>query len=109
MNDDEPVQLAAKRRGTGPSDMESALALKLDERMSPSDVRVLETCWGQRQIDSIDSPDAGQIVWLLHYKLLTTWVDTRDTVWLETTQLGRNLMRLYKEQRAAGRVAGGRR
>lgn len=38
-------------------------------------------------------PDAYQLLWLVHHKLLEVWVDPRDRVWVRTTRLGLTVAR----------------
>lgn len=79
--------------------LDGALLVKLDERLTPRDVRLLEACWKAQDFDLLDGLGAHQVVWLLHYGLISTRVDHHDVIWIETTQLGRDLVRVMKRGR----------
>ena len=74
--------------------LDDVLARKMDERLSPRDLELLERCWSRQDIETLPaSTGAHTLLWLVHYKLLGTFIDKLDRVWVETTQLGRNLVR----------------
>jgi hypothetical protein len=79
--------------------LDGALLVQLDERLTPRDVRLLEACWKPQDLDLLDGLGAHQVVWLLHFKLVSTRVDHHDVIWIETTQLGRDLVRAVKGKR----------
>ena len=82
--------------------MQSALLLKLDERRSPGDIRLLERCWSWKDVDGITPPvTAHQLAWFLHFRLLVTRIDRLDCVLVETTQLGRDLVRYIRKKPVA--------
>ncbi len=88
--------------------VEDALAKELHERLSVRDVRLLQDCWSRQDVDvciTVGKLTVHQLVWLLHYKLLATRVDKADCVWIETTQLGRDLVRHMLRAKTAGKEA----
>jgi hypothetical protein len=88
--------MAAKSRE---DELTSALLLKLDERLTPADMRLLESCWAWCDIESEQPPvKLHQAMWLVHFKLLVTRVDKMDRVWVETTRLGRDLVRHVRKK-----------
>ncbi len=86
-----------KRRPTDTRDgaqdaLADALARKLDERITAKDAEILTNCWEARDLDRL-CYKLHDLVWLLHFKLLITRVDSQERIWIETTSLGRNLIR----------------
>ena len=80
------------------AELEGALLVKLHERVSPRDVRLMVACWETRvDLEHLDGLGPHQVLWLAHFKLIETHVDDDDVIWVETTQLGRDLVRYIKE------------
>lgn len=86
----------SNRRDTG---LDVALLMQLHERVTPVEIRLLEICW--TRIDMDEALAAGQfmthhVVWLLHNKLMLTRVNKQDCIWIESSALGRDLVRYWK-------------
>ena len=65
-----------------------ARARGLHERLSASDRALLLKCkFAPVDVDRLDV-DAHSVLWLVHQKLLSVWVDPMDRVFLRTSLLG---------------------
>jgi len=93
------------------SDIDVAIALKLHERVSPADLRLIEACWGPRDLDALVEEwrinerviEPHQFAWLLHYGLLMTRIDAEERIWIESSQMARDLVRHCKRAAKARR------
>lgn len=91
---------------TNEAEFDNALALRLPERLSHRDLRILELCWSAQPLGDIvrlSGLTLDDFAWLVHYKLLRTRNDTIDNMRAETTTLGRDVFRHMKQKTRTGR------
>jgi hypothetical protein len=89
-----------RRTSTSHEGLELALARRLDERLTPRDLKLLEDCWMRQDVELVcgGKLTVHQSGWLVYHQLLAIWVDKLDRVWIETTQTGRDLVRHIKKR-----------
>jgi hypothetical protein len=90
------------RNETAESDDSGTIEMfQLRERLTSTDRRLLHTTLAHPvDVDTLaPAPTAYSVVWLLHYGLISTWIDARDRVWIRTTARGAMLVSVGSTQR----------
>ena len=81
----------ANRTETSDSEDSEAIALfGLEDRLSRSD-RALLSAAMRFPVDVdvvVPTPSAYAVLWLQHFKLIVSWVDASDRMWIRTTTAG---------------------
>jgi hypothetical protein len=83
------------RNDTADADDAETIALfQLDERLTRADRAMLQAALVHPvDVDIIaPAPTAYTALWLAHYKLIDTWIDPRDRLWIRTTTTGEKLL-----------------
>ena len=75
-------------------DVESIELFRLGDRLTRGDRALLAAALDHPvDVEAIaPAPPLYGVVWLLHYGLMTTWIDARDRIWIRTTTAGAMLV-----------------